>query len=109
ALALARSDVDFEGLPGMETDQVIKELTKITGIGVWTAEIYAKFSLGRADAFAAGDLALQEGARMLYDLENRPTDKELRTLAEPWRPWRSVAARILWAYYAQEKKREGIA
>ncbi|MEM1374088.1 MAG: DNA-3-methyladenine glycosylase 2 family protein [Pseudomonadota bacterium] len=109
ALALARSDVNFAELPKMDTDAVIAELTRITGIGVWTAEIYAKFALGRADAFAAGDLALQEGARMLYDLEARPTDKALRAMAEAWRPWRSVAARILWAYYAAQKEREGIA
>ena len=108
SLALAQADIDFDGLRALETDEVIKELTAIKGIGVWTAEIYAKFSLGRADAFAAGDLALQEGARMLYGLEKRPTDKELRAMAEAWRPWRSVAARILWAYYAQEKRREGI-
>ncbi|MEL7299666.1 MAG: DNA-3-methyladenine glycosylase 2 family protein [Pseudomonadota bacterium] len=108
ARALAQSDVDFDALRRMPDDAVIDTLTQVTGIGVWTAEIYAKFSLGRADAFAAGDLALQEGARMLYALEARPTEKELRAMAEAWRPWRSVAARILWAYYAQEKRREGI-
>ncbi|MEO0487677.1 MAG: DNA-3-methyladenine glycosylase 2 family protein [Pseudomonadota bacterium] len=107
--ALAVSGVDFDALPGMESDAVIKALTQVTGIGVWTAEIYLKFSLGRADAFAAGDLAIQEGARMLYGLDARPTEKALRAMAEDWRPWRSVAARILWAYYAAEKKREGIA
>ncbi|MEM9350920.1 MAG: DNA-3-methyladenine glycosylase 2 family protein [Pseudomonadota bacterium] len=109
ARALALSDVDFEGLTLLPDGEVIKRLTEITGIGVWTAEIYAKFSLGRADAFAAGDLALQEGARMLYGLHERPTERELRAMAEAWRPWRSVAARILWAYYAEEKRREGIA
>lgn len=109
SLALAQADLEFDALEALDTDTVIKELTKITGVGRWTAEIYAKFALGRADAFAAGDLALQEGARMLYGLDERPTDKELRILAEDWRPWRSVAARILWAYYAAEKRREGIA
>ena len=108
ARALAQSDVDFDALAGLPDAEVIKRLTAITGIGVWTAEIYAKFSLGRADAFAAGDLALQEGARMLYGLAERPTEKELRAIAEAWRPWRSVAARILWAYYAYMKSREGI-
>ncbi|MEO1796475.1 MAG: DNA-3-methyladenine glycosylase 2 family protein [Pseudomonadota bacterium] len=109
ARALAQSDVDFDALAALPDAEVIKRLTAITGIGVWTAEIYAKFSLGRADAFAAGDLALQEGARMLYGLADRPTEKELRAMAEAWRPWRSVAARILWAYYAAERRREGIA
>lgn len=109
ARALAQSDVDFDALAALPDAEVIKRLTAITGIGVWTAEIYAKFSLGRADAFAAGDLALQEGARILYGLADRPTEKELRAMAEAWRPWRSVAARILWAYYAAERRREGIA
>ncbi|MEM6727938.1 MAG: DNA-3-methyladenine glycosylase 2 family protein [Pseudomonadota bacterium] len=109
AQALARADVDFDALRDMPTEDVIVSLTKITGIGVWTAEIYAKFSLGRADAFAAGDLALQEGARLLYGLDARPSEKALRQMSLAWQPWRSVAARILWAYYAEAKKREGIA
>lgn len=108
ARALATSNIEFEALQVMADEDVIQELTQVTGIGVWTAEIYAKFSLGRADVLAAGDLALQEGARMLYELNGRPTDRELRVMAEAWRPWRSVAARILWAYYANQKKREGI-
>jgi DNA-3-methyladenine glycosylase II len=66
------------------------------------------FSLGRADVFAPGDLALQESARLLFDLPDRPTDKALRRMAEDWSPWRSVAARALWAYYRVAKGREGI-
>ena len=81
----------------------------MSGIGPWTAEIYAMFSLGRADVFAPGDLALQEGARVLYGLEARPKDKALREMAQAWSPWRSVAARTLWAYYHVVKSREGIA
>jgi len=108
ARALAEARLDYPALRDLTTDEVLRELTNVTGIGVWTAEIYAKFSLGRADAFAAGDLALQEGVRMLYALDQRPSEKELRAMAENWRPWRSVAARILWAYYAQMKSREGV-
>ena len=85
-----------------------RHLTPVPGIGVWTAEIYAMFSLGRADVFAPGDLALQEGARLLYDLPERPSERALREMAQAWAPWRSVAARLLWAYYAQMKQREGI-
>ena len=92
----------------MPSDEVIATLVRIKGIGVWTAEIYAKFSLGHADVLAAGDLALQESARMLFDLPARPTERELRKLAEPWSPWRSVAARALWSYYHVMKNREGI-
>jgi DNA-3-methyladenine glycosylase II len=86
----------------------VKTLVAVPGIGVWTAEIYAMFALGRADVFAPGDLALQEAARMLFGLEARPTDKALRAMAEAWSPWRSVAARILWAYYRVAKEREGV-
>ncbi|MEL6210689.1 MAG: DNA-3-methyladenine glycosylase 2 family protein, partial [Pseudomonadota bacterium] len=58
--------------------------------------------------FAPGDLALQEGARMLFDLPERPREKALRQMAGAWSPWRAVAARLLWAYYAQAKSREGV-
>ena len=106
--ALADADIDYIALRTAPLDQVVKELTAIKGIGVWTAQIYAMFSLGRADAFAAGDLALQEAARLLMRLPDRPNERELRTYAEAWRPWRGVAARVLWRYYHLEKKREGI-
>ncbi|WP_270730047.1 DNA-3-methyladenine glycosylase family protein [Shimia sp. Alg240-R146] len=109
AQALAAADIDFEVLRQTPTDEVVKALTAVTGIGIWTAEIYAMFSLGRADVFAPGDLALQEGARILFELPERPKEKALRQMAEAWSPWRSVAARILWAYYHVEKNREGIA
>ncbi|WP_296761787.1 DNA-3-methyladenine glycosylase 2 family protein [Sediminimonas sp.] len=109
ARALAGAGIDFDALRQRPTDAVVRELTTVTGVGVWTAEIYAMFSLGRADVFAPGDLALQEAARLLYELEARPKERELRTMAERWSPWRAVAARLLWAYYHVEKQREGIA
>ncbi len=108
ARALAEARIDFRVLRELPNPEVIKVLTKVNGIGVWTAEIYAMFSLGRADVFASGDLALQEAARVLFDLDKRPTQKELRHMAEAWSPWRSVAARLLWAYYHVAKDREGI-
>jgi DNA-3-methyladenine glycosylase II len=109
ACALAEAGIDYDALRQASNDEVIKTLTSVTGIGVWTAEIYAMFSLGRADVFAPGDLALQEGARILFDLPERPKEKPLRQMAEAWSPWRSVAARALWAYYHVAKDREGIA
>lgn len=108
ARALAEARIDYNALRGASDAEVIATLTKVPGIGVWTAEVYAMFSLGRADVIAPGDLALQEGARALYNLPKRPTEKELRKMAEVWSPWRSVAARVLWAYYRVDKKREGI-
>ncbi len=106
--ALAGAGIDFDALRGMPDAEVIRQLVAVPGIGVWTAEIYAMFALGRADVFAPGDLALQEAARTLFQLEARPTDKALRALALDWSPWRSVAARILWAWYRVAKDREGV-
>jgi DNA-3-methyladenine glycosylase II len=106
--ALAQAGIDFDVLRALPDAEVVKQLIAVPGIGVWTAEIYAMFALGRADVFAPGDLALQEAARMLFGLEARPSDKALRAMAEDWSPWRSVAARILWAYYRVAKDREGV-
>lgn len=108
AKALSDARIDYKALRDAPTDDVIATLTEVPGIGRWTAEIYAMFSLGRADVFAPGDLALQESAKILFELPERPTEKALRTLAEPWAPWRAVAARALWAYYHVAKEREGI-
>ncbi|WP_417239240.1 DNA-3-methyladenine glycosylase family protein [Celeribacter halophilus] len=108
AKALAEARIDFKALRSAPTEDVIGILTEVPGIGVWTAEIYAMFSLGHADVIASGDLALQEAARMLFDLPERPKERALRKMAEDWSPWRSVAARALWAYYRVEKQREGV-
>lgn len=106
--ALAQAGIDFKGLRDVSDVEVVRTLIAVPGIGVWTAEIYAMFALGRADVFAPGDLALQEAARVLFGLEARPSEKQLRAMAEEWSPWRSVAARILWAYYRVAKDREGV-
>lgn len=108
ARALAEANLDYAALRKTPTGEVIKTLVAVPGIGRWTAEIYAMFSLGRADVFAPGDLALQEAARVLYELPERPTENELRKLADDWSPWQSIAARILWSYYRVIKAREGI-
>lgn len=105
---IASAGLDWDGLRAMPDDQAIASLVALPGIGVWTAEIYLKFALGRADVFAAGDLALQEAARIMYGLDARPGPAVLRQMAEPWRPWRAVAARGLWAYYRLAKNREGV-
>ncbi|WP_193141721.1 DNA-3-methyladenine glycosylase [Meridianimarinicoccus sp. MJW13] len=108
ARALAEARIRYAALRDCPCDEVIATLVEVPGIGRWTAEIYAMFSLGRADVFAPGDLALQESARLLFGLEDRPSEKALREMAAPWTPWRSVAARLLWAYYRVAKDREGI-
>jgi len=109
ARALAEAGIDFAALRHAPEAEIIATLTALPGIGRWTAEIYAMFSLGRADIFAPADLALQEGARMAFALPERPREAALRRMAEDWAPWRTVAAGMLWAYYAQVKSRDGIA
>lgn len=108
ARELATAGIRFNGLRTTPTDQVVERLIVVPGIGRWTAEIYAMFSLGRADVFAPADLALQEAVRILFEMPSRPTEKELRHLSEAWSPWRAVAARLLFAYYHVAKDREGI-
>ena len=104
--SLAKSGLDFDQMETMENEDVINLLTGIKGVGLWTAEIYCIFSLRRLDIFPAGDLALQEAAKNLLNLENRPSEKEMRKIAESWVPYRSVCAIILWHFYRNFKSRE---
>jgi DNA-3-methyladenine glycosylase II len=106
ARAVADGVLDFEALGNMPADEAHAVMTTVHGIGPWTTDIYLLFCLGHGDAWPVGDLALQEAARMAFGLERRPTAKEMITLAEGWRPWRGVAARLLWTYYRSVKKRE---
>lgn len=99
ARALALADIDYAALRDATDGEVLETLTAVPGIGIWTAQVYAMFNLGRADVFAPGDLALQEAVRMLWDLPARPAPKELAALAAGWSPWRAVAARLLFTYY----------
>lgn len=107
-LGIVAQEPDWLALRSAPDAEVVTTLTALPGIGQWTAEIYLAFALGRTDAFPAGDLALQEAARLLYRLDERPAPKTLAELAEPWRPWRSVAARALWAHYRLAKGRDGV-
>ncbi len=108
ARAVAESGLDYAALRAMPDDAALAELVALKGVGRWTAEIYLMFSLGRADVFAPGDLALQEAARVLFELPERPAPRPFSEMAAAWSPWRAVAARLLWAYYREVKKREGI-
>ncbi len=105
---LAEGTLDLDALGSMEADAAKALMTRVKGIGPWTADIYLMFCLGHADAFAPGDLALQEALRIAFRLDERPTERETGLIAERWRPWRAVAARILWAYYHVEKQRPGM-
>lgn len=106
--ALAQSDLDYAALAQLPDADAIAALTRLLGIGPWTAQIYVMFCLGRADMFPPGDLALQEAARVMFDLDARPTPEALALMAQQWSPWRSVAARALFAYYRIIKQREGL-
>ncbi|HEV7261342.1 MAG TPA: DNA-3-methyladenine glycosylase 2 family protein [Bosea sp. (in: a-proteobacteria)] len=108
AAAIAGGELALETLETATPEQVHARMTAVSGIGPWTADIYLLFCLGHRDGFAAGDLAIQEAARVAFGLPARPRAIELEALAEGWRPWRGVAARLLWAYYAALKSREGI-
>ena len=108
ARALAEARIDFRALRARPTDEVAATLVEIPGIGIWTAEIYAMFSLGRADIFAPGDLALREATRVLLGRTERPSIAETADIATRWSPWRGVAARILFTYYRATKGREGL-
>jgi DNA-3-methyladenine glycosylase II len=99
ARAVTREELALAALGKLSADEAHAALTAVHGIGPWTADIYLLSALGHADAWPAGDLALQEAAKVAFALPARPTAKEMRALAEPWRPWRAVAARILWSSY----------
>ena len=106
AAALHQKHLDLDALIDWPADDAHRALTAIHGIGPWTADIYLLFCLGHADAWPAGDLAVQEAARMAFALKTRPTTKEMGPLAEPWRPLRGVAACLLWSYYRAIKRRD---
>jgi DNA-3-methyladenine glycosylase II len=100
--AVAHEGLDFDVLCAGGDDAVRARLTQIHGVGPWTADIFVMFGIGRADAFAPGDLALQVAAGRVLGLEAKPAAAELEAIADRWRPWRGVAARLLWAYYAHK-------
>ena len=100
---LARAIQDNKFVPGelvtMDDKSAIEKISALHGFGVWSAEIYLMFSLGRRDIFPANDLALQSALQKLKKLEKRPNAKEARTLVVHWAPWRSVGSLFLWHYY----------
>ncbi|EEZ33523.1 HhH-GPD family protein [Brucella sp. 83/13] len=103
---LAGGALDLHGLCDLPAGEAIAKLTAIKGIGPWTAEVYLLFAAGHPDVFPAGDVALQTAVGHAFAHETRPDAAALRQLAENWAPWRGVAARLFWAYYAAIKGRE---
>jgi len=108
ARELAAGRLNLEVLAEEDADAAHATLTKLHGIGPWTADVYLLFCLRHGDAWPAGDLALQEAVREGLGLKARPTAKQMVPLAEPWRPLRGAAAHLWWAYYKVLKGREGV-
>jgi DNA-3-methyladenine glycosylase II len=99
AQAILENRLNLGALRKMNDDAVRTELIKIKGIGIWTADNYLLMALRRPDIFPSGDLALVVAAQKVKRLRARPTQEKLDAIGEQWRPWRAVAARILWHYY----------
>jgi DNA-3-methyladenine glycosylase II len=98
AALVTSGELDLDNLPD-DDEEAIALLTKIKGIGRWSAEIYLLFAEGRADVFPAGDLAVMIELGRLMGLDEKPSEKQLRELAEPWRPYRGAAAVLAWHSY----------
>ncbi len=96
---IASGALDIDGLANLDDAAAIAALTRVKGIGQWTAEIYLLFALGRPDVWPVGDLALCVAAQHLKKLENRPEPQSMLALGEAWRPYRSTVARFLWHLY----------
>ena len=99
AHSIGDGTLDIDNLPMLSDEEVIAQLMKLRGIGLWSAEIYCMFSLGRPDIFPGDDLALQESLRLLKSLKKRPAGKQSRELTANWSPWRSAGSLFLWKYY----------
>ncbi|MEM3086285.1 MAG: DNA-3-methyladenine glycosylase [Halobacteria archaeon] len=89
--------VNLRGLGRLSDEEVVETLTQVRGVGRWTAEMVLIFTLGRPDVLPVGDYGLQKAVREAYGLRSLPKPEKFRRLAEPWRPWRSVASWYLWA------------
>ena len=100
--------LDLAALADLPAPEAHRALVAVKGIGPWTADIFLLFCLGHPDAFPAGDLAMQEAAKLALNLRTRPDAARLERIAERWRPLRGVAARMLWSYYQAVKARAGV-
>ena len=104
---VASAELDLDGLGKLDDDGIREALTRVPGIGPWTAEIYMMFALGRPDVWPAGDLALAQATKQLLGLRSRPTPGEMAEIGDAWRPWRTAAAVMLWHYYAHAGRTGG--
>lgn len=105
AQAVTGGQLDLDAVCDMEAAAAIAAMTEIRGVGRWTAEVYLLFCAGHPDIFPVGDVALQSSVAHAFGFDARPGARELETLVPLWSPWRSIAARLFWAYYAREMGR----
>lgn len=104
AIAGAVADgLDLPGLAALPEPEARARLLAISGVGPWTADVFLLFAHGRADAFPAGDIAVQEALKRVFGLETRPDARTAERMADGWRPLRGVAAQLLWAYYLTKR------
>lgn len=96
AQKVIQKEVTLSRLPSLTDEEVIAELTKIKGIGPWTAEMFLIFALGRDDVFSTGDLGLKRAIQKAYKLTREPSVRKLESISLQWKPYRSWAARVLW-------------
>ena len=99
-----KGHLDIKILPTLKDEEVVLELTKVKGVGPWTAQMLLMFSLGRPDVFSLGDLGLRKGIVQLYGFRQLPAEKRLAKLINQWSPYRTYAARVLWKV-ADKKRR----
>ncbi len=103
ANAILSKTLDLSAINKLSAQDAIAQLTALKGIGPWTAEVYLLFCAGHGDIFAAGDLAIREAVRHAFDMDERPTEAQLRQIALKWSPHRGIASRLFWSYYANIK------
>lgn len=96
AAHVADGSLDLGRLRELDDDEVIRALVAVKGLGEWSAHVFLIFQLGRPDVLAVGDLAIRRAAMLAYGLDGPPDRARLTALAEPWRPWRTAACRLLW-------------
>lgn len=99
AESIINKEICLEKIAKLDSDSAREELIKIRGVGIWTANIYLLMALRHPDIWPQGDLALYNAIYQVKRLRKKPTEERLNNIASSWRPWRSVAARILWHFY----------
>lgn len=108
AEAIAEGRLNLAPLAALPADEAIAGLTRLKGIGPWTAEIYLMFSAGHPDIFPAGDVALQRAVQWAFGLDDKPPVRDLIATARAWSPHRSTAALLFWRYYRAVRNKEGL-